>query len=83
MKEQLDRDYDRLEKEITEGRSKNGLLEGKYNEEKELEEIKEEKWKNKWIVLDILEITEEKYKKMVWVKMKSYKIKKKCNNCLY
>lgn len=43
MKEQLDRDYDRLEKEITEGRSKNGLLEGKYNEEKELEEIKEEK----------------------------------------
>lgn len=43
MKEQLDRDYDRLEKEITEGRSKNGLLEGKDNEEKELEEIKEEK----------------------------------------
>lgn len=68
MKEQLDRDYDRLEKEITEGRSKNGLLEGKDNEEKELEEIKEEKWKNKWIVLDILEITEEKYKK--WFELK-------------
>lgn len=44
------------------------MLEGKDNEEKELEEIKEEKWKNKWIVLDILEITEEKYKK--WFELK-------------
>lgn len=49
MKEQLDGDYDRLDKAVTEGRSKNGLLEGKYDEEKELEEIKEKKWKNKWI----------------------------------
>lgn len=48
MKEQLDGDYDRLDKEITEGRSKNGLFEGKDDEEKELEEMKEKRLKNKW-----------------------------------
>lgn len=58
MKEQLDGDYDRLDKEINKARSKNGLLvRRKKIEWKELEEMKETKSLEEQMdrVLDILD----------------------------